>query len=258
MKGGFCQKPGRRRKVLDISEIRKDENLYNGFIQEHKRFILASAYKATGHFVTENDDAYSVALIAFHEAVDSYEEDKGDFHAFASLVIKRRVLDHLKSEARFVKEVPVDPGAMDGDVENETPETALHLEVRKKESELADEYVGNRPGTGPMRDEIEAVTQVFRTYGFSFSDLKECSPKAEKTKKACAQAVITLLRNTELYEEMRSQKKLPIGEIRKRCRIPRKILERHRRFIIASTEIMKGEYPLLGEYLRYVRNLMET
>ena len=243
---------------MDISEIRKDESLYNDFIEQHKRFILASAYKATGHYVTENDDAYSVALLAFHEATEGYEEDKGDFHAFASLVIKRRVLDHLKSEVRFRNEIPVDPGAMDGDVEDQTPETALHLELRKKETELSDECTGNRPGANSMRDEIEAVQEIFRKYGFTFSDLKECSPKAGKTKKACAQAVITILQNTELFEKMRSQRMLPIGEIQKKRRIPRKILERHRRFIIASAEIMNGEYPLLGEYLRYVRNLMET
>ncbi len=243
---------------IHISEIKKDESLYSQFIEDHKRFILASACKAVGHFVTESDDAYSVALIAFHEAADSYEENKGDFHAFAALVIKRRIYDHIKSEARFNHEIAVDPGAMDGDVEDETSETAIHLEVRKKEAQLSDEYTENRPGTNSMRDEIDAVQQIFRKYGFSFSDLKACSPKAEKTKKACAQAVIILLKNEELFTKMRSQKMLPIKEIREICAIPRKILDRHRKFIIASAEIMKGEYPLLGEYMRYVRNMMET
>ena len=243
-------------KILLIMYI-TDEEL-NSFIADHRKFILSSAYKATGRFVSESDDEYSVALIAFNEAVKAYEEDKGDFHAFAALVIKRRLIDYLKSNSGHQSEILTDPAAMDGDVDEEDPYISHNLEVRKKQAEMSEETFDNRPGTGPMRDEIEAVQKILSGYGFSFSDLAECSPKAEKTKEVCAKAVAFLLKDHELIRKMQDSKTLPIKEIEKSLKVPRKILERHRRFIIASTEILNGEYPLLGEYMSYVRRMMET
>lgn len=245
-------------KKADITQLRDDEAALNKFISDHKRFILSSAYKVTGHFVTENDDEYSVALIAFNEAIRAYETDKGDFHAFAGLVIKRRLIDHFKFESRFQGEILTDPSVMDGDVDEEDAEFSHELEVRRKEAELSEETTENRPGTGPMKDEIEAVQAILKGYGFSFSDLPEVSPKASKTKEICARAVVFLLRNPGLIAKMQDLHTLPIKEIEKSLKVPRKILERHRKFIIASTEILNGEYPLLGEYMSYVRRMMET
>ena len=72
-------------------QAKADEKQLETLIKDHKNFILANAYKMTGHYVTENDDEWSVGLIAFHEAVRTFDEGKGDFHAFAALVIKRRI-----------------------------------------------------------------------------------------------------------------------------------------------------------------------
>jgi RNA polymerase sigma factor len=41
--------------------------------------------------------------------------------------------------------------------------------------------------------------------------------------------------------------------IEKNTNVPRKILERHRKYIIAAIEILSGEYPYLADYLRYIR-----
>lgn len=242
----------------DVTLIRNDEEALNRFIEEHRRFILSCAYKATGHFVTESDDEYSVALIAFHEAVKAYESEKGDFHAFAALVIRRRLIDHLKSQPGAKREILTDPYVMDGDVDEEDPELAYELEVKRRQAELSEETSENRPGTAPMRDEIEAVQGILKGYGFSFADLAECPPKAGKTREACAKSVAFMLRNPEMIEKMQEGHTLPIKEIERSVKVPRKILERHRRFIIASTEILNGEYPLLGEYMSYVRSMMET
>ena len=38
----------------------------------------------------------------------------------------------------------------------------------------------------------------------------------------------------------------------------RKILDRHRRYIIAAAEILSGEYPVLAEYLGYIRKALKT
>ena len=144
---------------------------------------------------------------------------------------------------------------MDGDVDEEDP-TALQMEIRRKEAELSGSSAGGSPDKSAVRDEIEAVQELLQEYGFSFFDLADCSPKAEKTKKQCAQAVIALLEDPELFRRMRSTKALPTKEIIRVSGVSKKILERHRKYIIAAAEILNGEYPLLAEYMNYIRKAL--
>ncbi len=239
--------------VSDVIRAQTDEAFMNEFIQQNKRFILASAYRAVGHFVTESDDEWSIAMIAFHEAVMAYSQDKGEFRSFASMVIKRRLIDYYKSESRHIREISVEPSSMDGDIESEEDATALQMEIRQKEAELAAREAHEKSS---VKDEIEAVQQLLQQYGFSFFDLADCSPKAEKTKISCAQAVVALLESPDLFEKMRSSHTLPMKELVQASGVKKKILERHRKYIIAAAEILNGEYPLLAEYMNYIRKAL--
>jgi len=237
-----------------VARAQLDEEAMNRLIEDNRKFIMASAYHAVGHFITESDDEWSVALIAFHEAAKSYDESKGDFRAFAQMVIKRRLIDYIKSESRHASEIPVSGSSMDGDVENEDDMTQLEWEVREKSVELSGD---KGPAAVTVKDEIEAVQQLLGNYGFSFFDLAECSPKAEKTKRSCAEAVALLLKDEDLFEKMRKNRSLPISEIVRKTGIKKKILERHRKYIIAAAEILNGEYPLLAEYMNYIRKALD-
>ena len=121
---------------------------------ENRRFIRSIASKATGRFITESDDERFVALIAFHEAVRSYDDSKGSFRSFAALVIKRRLVDYMASQARHQLEIYVEPESMDGNVEEETA-SPFQLEVRSKSAEISEMQDG-----AAIRDEIEAVQQI--------------------------------------------------------------------------------------------------
>ena len=52
---------------------------------------------------------------------------------------------------------------------------------------------------------------------------------------------------------MRLKKMLPIKELYEVSGVVKKILERHRRYIIASAEILDGDFPILASYLDYIR-----
>ncbi len=238
-----------------------DPEFMNRFIEKNRRFIMFSAFRALKHFVSESDDEWSVALIAFHEAVVSYDKEKGNFKQFAALIIRRRLIDYLKSEQRHAPEIAVDSLGTDFN-EDEEDVTPLQLELRKKEAELSEEgHTGSgvaAPGSTPIRDEIEAVQQLLGHYGFSFFDLTECSPKADKTKKACAELVKVLITDAGLFQKMRDSKSLPVKEICELAGVPRKIAERHRKYIIAAAEIMNGEYPLLQDYMDYIRKTLKS
>ena len=97
------------------------------------------------------------------------------------------------------------------------------------------------------------LSEVLDKYGIAFMELAEASPKAGKTKTVCGSAVRFLAQNPLLLHEMRRTKSLPLKIIEKNKNLPRKVLERHRKYIIAGAEIISGDYPILSEYLRFVR-----
>ena len=90
-------------------------------------------------------------------------------------------------------------------------------------------------------------------YGFSFFDLADASPKTEKTKKSCAQAVRTLIATAILMAQMRLKRLLPIKELSEASGVIRKILERHRKYIIAAAEILDGDFPILAGYMAFIK-----
>ena len=211
-----------------------DEQALNNLIETQKSWILKVCSDVTHRYITDSDDEWSTALLAFHEAVQSYDESKGTFLAFASVVIRRRLLDDIRSQWRHKGEIHVLPGELE-----EEPDRSIDT-------------------AQAAREEIAAAQAILKPYGFSFFDLAESSPKAEKTKAACCSAVIALLKDEELLDKMRKNKALPMKELEKASGVARKILDRHRRYIIAAAEILSGEYPVLAEYLGYIRKALKT
>lgn len=233
---------------IDALRARDDEDSLERLIRQNRRFILGCAYKTTRRFVTESDDEWSVALIAFHEAVMTYDRSRGNFRPFAALVIKRRLLDQLDSQSCRKNEITA--GTMGGELSEGENAPAIELEAQRT---ISDEAMARDSAETAMRDEIEAMQQVLAGYGFSFFDLAACSPKAQKTKDSCARVIRALLDSVPLFARLRRTKTLPGKELCAAAEVSRKILENHRKYIIASAEILDGDYPLLAEYLRFVR-----
>ena len=190
--------------MLDIYDekavaARTNKNALNELVRENNSFILRCASKTCRRFITESDDEYEVALVAFCEAVRAFNADAGGFMGFAALVIRRRLLDYLRTEARHAGEIAVELAVLSGDISSEEDMSPLELEIKKREVALSEEAAadGQGPGMGTVtvKDEIEAVQKLLGHYGFSFFDLADCSPKAEKTKRKCADAVAALLKD---------------------------------------------------------------
>ena len=223
-------------------EAKEDKNNIETFLKEYEGFILKAAYKATGRYITKSDDQWSVSLSAFNEAVYAYSYDKGSFLSFSEIVIKRRLYDYIKKQSKHFCEVAINPHVFESNGDEE--DVNIMQEVMQKVSVRED---------NDARLEIEAMSEILKEYGFSFFDLAEVSPKAKKTKTVCAKAIVYLTQNTILLNEMRRTRMLPLKTIENNLKLPRKLLERHRKYIIAGAEIMAGDYPILFEYLKFVR-----
>jgi RNA polymerase sigma factor len=214
-------------KAIDAAN---DPQKLNAFIAQYEPFVLKSVSKAVKRYVSKSDDEWSIALNAFSEAIGKYDYDRGSFIAFAELMIHRRSIDYFRTQEKFNSDVQIgwveDNAVIDYNDQN-------------------------------LKLEIEAISKVLANYGFSFMDLTNCSPKAKKTKAACAKAVSFLLVRPMLIAEMRNSNQVPIKIIEKNTGLPRKIIERHRKYIIAVVEILNGDYPYISEYLSFAREAVK-
>lgn len=244
----------------DITESayksKTDDEYLAGFIDENRQFILRIASKSVNRYVTESDDEFSIAMMAFYEAVKAYSSEKGEFAPFAALVIKRRLIDYLSTEARHSGEIPVEPFSMDGELDEESESASLQFELRDSES-LGRYAPEDIPGSLTVKDEIDVMQEILKGYGFSFYDLIEASPKAEKTKYSTALVISYLVNSEDLMDFLHRNRALPIKELCGETKVKRKIIERHRKYIIAATEIINGDFPMLREYLGFVKEVME-
>lgn len=226
----------------NVLQAQQDKQYLEEFIKEYEVFILHTAHKGAGQYITKRDDQWSVALSAFHEAVRSYNFDKGAFLSFAETVIKRRLYDYSRKESRHDCEVLIDSYTLEND--QDVGDASIKFEVMKKTADYQE---------SDAKLEIQMISETLKEYGITFLELSDTSPKAGKTKIVCGSAVRYLVQNPLLLNEMRRTKTLPLKIIENKMNLPRKVLERHRKYIIAGAEIISGDYPILSEYLRFMR-----
>jgi RNA polymerase sigma factor len=158
------------------------------------------------------------------------------------MVIRRRLYDYMKKQSKSLCEMPVNPYSFGDDINEE--DISIKQQIMDKTETSWD---------NGAKWEIEAISTLLKEYGISFFDLVSVSPKANKTKTACAKAIAFISQNQILLEQMRKSKNLPVKAIEKNINIPKKILERHRKYIIAAVEIITRDYPILSEYLKFVK-----
>ena len=220
---------------------KEDGPFLERFIEAHEGFILRTASRHAGHTVTRSDDEYSVALLAFYEAVKGYDPAGGPFGAYASLVIGRRLADYYRASHRFDAEVSLAPQTFDGTVEEDAADAGVQLAVVEK--------------LGEMR--TVCADEQFAKYGFSFYDLASCSPKSDKTRRGCGMAAAALSRSSVLVASLRRTHELPVRALEKERGVSARLIERHRNYIVAAALLLDGDYPVLSSYLGSIRRYLE-
>jgi RNA polymerase sigma factor len=209
------------------------------FIGEFKPLIMSSVSKITGKYVDDsNDEEYSIGLMAFYEAVKSYDSEKGDFIGFARNVISRRVIDFLRKENRFQK---------------------IHVmtDFNEEQDEDSDEYMANASidayKTGSdnemLKIEIERLKEELSLWGLSFKDLLKESPKHKSTRELYRDVVFRITESPEIMEIIQKKRYIPIKKICEELQITPKKIEHVRTYIIAAIILHTGDYQYLVEYI---------
>lgn len=218
-------------------------------IAENEQTILRTASRLCRRYITKSDDEWSVSLCAFSRAIDVYTESKGDFLPFAQMLIKRSLTDYYRGRSSQMREISVSPATFEGGNEAADEEDKEPENIRVAVVQQCTQTVDNS-----LQLEIMTANKMLQEYGFRFFDLVTCSPKQDRSREECAAAVRAALRSTEIRKKLRTTKKLPSRELFRESGISKKTLDRYRKYIIMAILILDDDYPLLSDYLKFIKN----
>lgn len=228
--------------IRAVYAAREDVQKADDLIRNYIPFIRSEASKCISRLCTEQDDEYSIAMIAFHEAILGYERGRGAFLSYASMLIRSRIIDFQRKEARHQGHISLYAESGDDD--------------RTIMDEVADErdHFEESANLEATKQEIEELSDVMADFGVSFSDVADNSPKQERTLEACASAIRYAAENKYLLDELLRTKKLPMAQLVTGSGAERKTLERHRKYILAMLLIQTNGYEIIRGHLRHVLN----
>lgn len=229
-------------KVLLIKQ--GNEKLREDLIYAYKPFIAKAVSTVCKRYINENDDEFSIGLIAFNEAIEKFSSDKGNsLLSFADILIKRKVIDYIRQQARAPQTVSVN-------FESEyLEEEAVRSTI---EDEISIEDYRKRTEEQQRRDEIVQFQQVLLEFGLSFDDIVQQAPKHADARKNSIEVAKIIIENEDLKQQLLDKKRLPIKQLEKLVSLSRKTIERNRKYIIAISLVFMGDYIYLRDYLKGV------
>ncbi|RNA70586.1 RNA polymerase sigma-I factor [Bacillus sp. KQ-3] len=220
---------------------RGNVRLENDLIEQYIPFIRKTTAKVCKRYInTSEDDEYSIALIAFNEAIHQYSPDKGSsFLSFASLVIRRRVIDFIRQEQR--RKIPLSIDYHDDDNENMENVAEIHASFHEYHEKQEREY---------RREEILHLNEQLKAFKISLSDVAKQCPKHQDARENMVKIAKTVVEIEGLRSTLMTKKRLPIKELTKHITMSRKTIERNRKYIIAVSLVLMEDYRYLKDYLK--------
>lgn len=203
------------------------------FIEEHMPLIIKTISEITGKYVSlENDEEFSIGLLAFTEAVEKYDESKGKFHSFAKLVISSRIKNYLLKENKHSK--------------NSSLEVLKEQGVDFKD----DSHASNEDDKEELLQEIQEFKEELTYFNLTLEDLAETAPKHEDTRNNAISISKKVSVDTPLTTFIYTKKRLPIKQISLKYVVTEKILKRSKSFILSVVIIYFKNYRNLKLWIK--------
>jgi len=217
-------------------KIMLDPQTREDFLHESQPFIRHVSIQTSRRGLEwGRDEELSEALIAFNEAIDHYEEDRGvPFLAYARLLIKRRLIDYYRKQ-RLREALPMDQEEIGQAVE-------IHVGIHEfRERQQNQERSG----------EIKEYARTLEKYGLCFSDLVQVSPKHRDTRETLLGVARRLANEAELWRQVEKSGKVPMQALALMTQVHPKVLERGRKYILAVAVLIvnQHDYIYLREYV---------
>ncbi len=223
--------------ILTVREIKAGNKLLRDeFINDYKPFIIKTVSNITGKYVdTENSDEFSIALSAFNEAIDSFNESKNTmFLNFSTLVIKRRITDYIRRNSKHNNVYPFT--YFEDKDNNYFEQTHLRTEI-------------DIQTTYEISKETEQFEKRLNDFGIKMEDLIKSAPKHKDSKCLCIRIAKVIVDNKTLYDKLERTGNIPKTELLKILKINKKTIERNRTFIIAAALILGDQFYTLRDFV---------
>jgi len=222
--------------LLAIAALKDDYEFENLFMK-FKPFLRGQASKWSGSSSSLRDDMMSSAMLAFHEAVKSYDKSKGHFYSLLKNVVHKRLVDCYRNlKANKVETVPLETEADEGVTSHLIDDASI--KAHQKASQQRDLVL-----------EIEEFKQELAEWGITMEMLAENSPKQAKTRAAYREIAKLVVMDDEILRIFQTMHYFPIKKVLNLTKSSPKIIERARIYIIACLIIHIGEYEYLKGYV---------
>jgi RNA polymerase sigma factor len=233
--------PGEAPRELIRRAQAGEDTARDDLITRYEPLILRMASRAVGRYIRKGqDEEASIALLAFNEAITSFDPDRGrGFVRFAEQVIRRRLVDHYRRQRR--------PEVVMSDLEEEDDEGHAYVPIL---AQAAIERDRQETEAAARREEIETFERRLRPFGLSLAELARICPRHEDSRRSAMAVGRMVADDPELREHLNSRRELPMKALEERVSVSRKTLERQRKYIIAVAILAAGEFPHLHDYLR--------
>lgn len=219
-----------------------DEDARRRFIQAYVPYVLRIASQASRRYIDRHqDDEYSIALMAFNEAIDRFDASrKAGFLGFAETIIRRRLIDYFRSQKSQSRIQPFSDFEVTDDEDNAVNyvEIRASLEIHHESEEQ-----------NMRRMEIEEYATLLSSYGLSFQDLVELCPKHADARKNAIDVARTVAEDGQLCNYVRERQALPLKALEDKVSVSRKTMERQRKYILAVVLLLTGDFAHLQEYV---------
>ncbi|KGP73088.1 RNA polymerase sigma-I factor [Pontibacillus yanchengensis] len=220
-----------------------DEEAQNHLLKQYQPFIAKSVSEVCKRYIDPSkDDEFSIGLMAFHEAIQSYSREKGSsFLSFAKLVVKRKVIDYIRNDQNNPVVASIDQ-EYDDEEQMENPQ---EVKAARDRYDLETE-------SWYRRIEIHDFTEKLKTYKLSFEELTTVSPKHRDARESAIKVARTIYNDDQLRDFVLEKRKLPMKLLADKVEVSKKTLERNRKFILAIFIILHEDYVYLKDYIRGV------
>jgi RNA polymerase sigma factor len=216
-----------------VISSRKDPQKKDLLIKQFKPFIASIIQKRLGKFLAYGvDDELSIGLLAFDEAINSYNINKGRFLSFSRLVITNRIIDYYRKQSRQSHAT-----SSYDDAEDDTTASLIDkksVEQFTLQSELEDK-----------KFEIIEYSNELKLWGINFSELERISPKQDDLRIEYINCAKMIAKDKSILDELMRTKRLPIKNIVKIMPLHRKKIERGRIYIIALVIAIVKKYSFI-------------
>lgn len=222
-----------------VEKAKKDSKELNNIIDEYKPFIASTVNDKLGRYVEYGrDDELSIGMLAFKEAIESYDRNKGKFLNFAKHVINLRLIDYYRKNSKYKKIILL----------NSHDETENESIRNLEKNEAITKHINDEINEIRKYEIIDFKNELLK-WNIEFSDLVKVSPKHKNLRKTYKEIAKVVAENKEILESLLATKRLPINKLTEIYGVHRKKIERGRIYIIALVIARIGDYEYIKEYI---------